>query len=171
MNFGIMYDTSPPILEGYSDANSIPESNETKSISGYIFTLGGGIVSQKSSKQTCITRSTMESELIALEKACTETEWLRNFLANLPINSHPLTSISIHCDCQVAIATTKNKIYNGKSRHIRLRHNIIKQLLESRVVSLDFVRLELNLADPLTKPLNRKLVEQTLKGMGLLHRT
>lgn len=171
MNFGLMYDTSPPVLEGYSDANWIPESNETKSISGYIFTLGGGVVSQKSSKQTCITRSTTESELIALEKACTEAKWLRNFLANLPINSHPLTSISIHCDCQVAIATTKNKIYNGKSRHIRLRHNIIKQLLESRVVSLDFVRLELNLADPLAKPLNRRLVEQTLKGMGLLHRT
>lgn len=113
----------------------------------------------------------MESEHIAFEKACTEVEWLRNFLADLPINSYPPISISIHCDCQAAIARAKNKMYNGKSRHIRLRHNIIKQLLESRVVSLDFVRSELNLADPLTKPLNKRLEEQTSRGMGLLSRT
>ena len=51
--------------------------------------------------------------------------------------------------------------------HIRLRHNIMRQLLEIGVTSLDFVRLELNLADPLTKPLNRTVVEQSSRGMGL----
>ena len=82
----------------------------------------------------------MESEHIAFENACTEAKWLRNFLAYLPINSYPPTSISIHCDCQAAIVRAKNEMYNGKSRHIRIRHNIIKHLLESRVVSLDFVK-------------------------------
>ena len=43
----------------------------------------------------------------------------------------------------------------------------MRQLLETEVISLDFVRLELNLANPLTKPLNRKLVEQTSRGMRL----
>ena len=36
------------------------------------------------------------------------------------------------------------------------------------LLSLDFVRLELNFVYPLTKPLNRKLVEQTSRGIGLL---
>ena len=40
---------------------------DTKSTSGYVFTLGGATVSWKSSKQTCISRSTMESEFIALK--------------------------------------------------------------------------------------------------------
>lgn len=40
MNFGLMYGTSPPVLEGYSYANWISKSNETKSTSRYIFTLG-----------------------------------------------------------------------------------------------------------------------------------
>ena len=44
----------------------------------------------------------------------------------------------------------------------------MRQLLETGVISLDFLRSELNLTDPLTKPLNRKLVEQTWRGMGLL---
>ena len=58
-------------------------------------------------------------------------------------------------------------MFNGKNKHISLRHNIMRQLLETGVISLDFVRSELNLTDPLTKPLNRKLVEQTWRGMGL----
>ena len=171
IDLGLHFGRSPPVIEGYSDANWISDSDEVKSTSGYVFTLGGGAVSWKSSKQTCIARSTMESELIALEKACSEAEWLRNLLANLPISSHLPPSIYVHCDCQAAIARVKSKIYNGKSRHIRMRHSVVQQLLESGVVSLDFVRSELNLADPLTKPLGRRLVVQTSKGMGLLPRS
>ena len=47
---------------------------DTKSTSGYVFTLGGAAVSWKSSKQTCIVRSTMEYEFIALDKAGEEAE-------------------------------------------------------------------------------------------------
>ena len=126
IDYGLNYSSAPPVLEGYSDANWISGSDEIKSTSGYIFTLGGGAVSWKSFKQTCIARSTMESELIALEKACTEAEWLRNLLVDIPICTHSPTSVFIHCDCQAAIAKAKSKIYNGKSRHILLRHNIIK---------------------------------------------
>ena len=52
------------VLEGYCDANWITDTKDTKSTSGYVFTLGGVAVSWKSSKQTCIARSTMESEFI-----------------------------------------------------------------------------------------------------------
>ena len=42
--------------------------DEMKSTSGYVFTLGGGVVFWKSFKQTFITRSNMEAEYISLEK-------------------------------------------------------------------------------------------------------
>ena len=71
----------------------------------------------------------------------------------------------MRCDSQFAIDKAKIKMFNGKNRHIRLRHNIVRQLLEIGVISLDFMRLELNLNYPLTKPLNKKLVEQTSRGM------
>ena len=167
INYGLVFCGTPTVLEGYCDANWISDSDEMKSTSGYIFTLGGGAVSWKSSKQTCIARSTMESEFIALEKAGSEAEWLKNLLMDLPIWTRPAPSVSIHCDCQAAIARAKNKIYNGKSRHIRLRHNIVRQLINNGVISLDYVKSELNLADPLTKPLSKKLVSSTSRGMGL----
>ena len=75
--YALRYGQYPPVLEGYSDANWIADSEESKSTSGYVFTLGEAAVSWKSSKQTCIARSTMESEFIALDKAGEEAEWLR----------------------------------------------------------------------------------------------
>lgn len=53
-------------------------------ISGYVFTNGGAAVSWKSIKQTCMTRSNMESEFIALGKVGEEIEWLRNFFKDIP---------------------------------------------------------------------------------------
>ena len=53
--------TMQAVLKRYSDANWITRSTETKSTSGYVFTIGGGAISCKSSKQTCIARSSMDS--------------------------------------------------------------------------------------------------------------
>ena len=61
-----------------------------------------------------------------------------------------------------------NKSYNGKSRHIRLRHSIVRQLLDDAVISPNLVRSKVSLTDSLTKPLGRKLVYETSRGMGLI---
>ena len=58
-------------------------------------------------------------------------------------------------------------MYNGKSRHIRRRHNTIRQLLSTGIISIDYVMSKDNIADPLTKGLNRELVEKLTRGMGL----
>ncbi|GJR99212.1 retrovirus-related pol polyprotein from transposon TNT 1-94 [Tanacetum coccineum] len=62
-----------------SDANWISDIKDSRSTSGYVFTLGGAAISWKSSKQTVIAKSTMESEFIALDKCGEEAEWLRQF--------------------------------------------------------------------------------------------
>ena len=89
MNYGILYSGFPIALEGYSDANWIFDSDEIKSTNGYVFTLGAGVVAWKSSKQTLIATSTMESEFIALESTGKEAEWLRNFLSRIPLGIQP----------------------------------------------------------------------------------
>jgi hypothetical protein len=166
-DLGLHYTRYPAVLEGYCDANWISDMKDSKSTSGYVFTLGGAAVSWKSSKQTCIARSTMESEFIALDKATEEAEWLRHFLEDIPRWSKPVPAICVHCDSQSAIGRAQSNMYNGKSRHIRRRHNTIRQLLSTGVVTVDYVKSKDNIADPLTKGLNKELVEKASKGMGL----
>ncbi|KAM3288141.1 secreted RxLR effector protein like [Capsicum chacoense] len=116
----------PAVLEGYSDTNWITGLNEVKSLSGYVFTIGGGAVSWKSSKVTYIARYTMESEFIALDKAGEEAEWLQNFLKDISYYPKPLAPECIHCDSQAALGREGSMIYNDKSRHIRRRCNTIR---------------------------------------------
>ena len=65
-SYGIHYTGHPSVLEGYSDSNWISDADEIKATSGYVFTLAGAAVSWRSCKQTILTRSTMEAELVAL---------------------------------------------------------------------------------------------------------
>ena len=132
-----------------------------------MFTLGGGAVSWKSKKQTCITHSTMESEFVALADVGKEAEWLRDFLLEIPLTSKSVNSISILCDSQATLARAYSEIYNEKSRHISLRHDYVRKLIKSGIISLTFVKTSENLADPFTKPLTREVVRSTSKWMGL----
>ncbi|KAJ9561672.1 hypothetical protein OSB04_006832 [Centaurea solstitialis] len=64
MDYGLCYLGYPSVLEGYSDASWITHVEEDRSsTTGWVFLLGGGTISWASKKQTCITNSTMESEL------------------------------------------------------------------------------------------------------------
>ena len=119
-----------------------------------MFILGGGGASLKSSKQTCIARSTMKSEFIALDKAGEEAEWLRNFLEDIPFWPKPLALVCIHFHSQDAIGRAWSMTYNGKSRHIRHRHDTDRKLLSSEIIKIDYVKSKDNVSDPLTKMLN-----------------
>ncbi|GJZ69031.1 zinc finger, CCHC-type containing protein [Tanacetum coccineum] len=64
----LMYTGYPSMLEGYTDASWINNTEDNSSTSGWVFLLGGGAISWASKKQTCITGSTIESEFVALVK-------------------------------------------------------------------------------------------------------
>ena len=167
MEVCLHFNRFPNVLEGYCDANWITDNDEVMSTSGYVFVLGGGAISWKSSKQPCLARSTMESEFIALELAGHEAEWLRNLLANIPLWGKSSSPVYILCDSQAAIGVANNNSYNGKKRHICMRHKVVRQFLKNGVIALDYVRSKKNLADPLTKGLARKQVEESSRGIGL----
>ena len=83
MNYGLHYTRYPLVIEEYSNADWISDSQETKSTSGYLFTFGGATISWKLTKQTCIARSAIELKFIALGKVGEEAEWLKNFLEDI----------------------------------------------------------------------------------------
>ena len=165
--FGLHYSTFPIVLEGYSDATWNSDPNDSKSITAWIFTLAGAVISWKSKKQTCITHSTMESEFIAISSAGEEADWLRSMLIDIPLWSKPIPPLTIYCDNQAAIFRASSDCYNGTSRQVRLKHNHVRRLLEDGVISLQYVKSRFNLADPLSKGLGKDLVVETCNGMGM----
>ncbi|GJZ16253.1 zinc finger, CCHC-type containing protein [Tanacetum coccineum] len=171
MNYGLSYFGFPSVIEGYSNASWITNSEDHTSTTGWVFLLGGGAISWASKKQTCITDSTMESEFVALAAAGKEAEWLRNLIYEIPLWPKPISPISMHCDSAATLAKAYSQIYNGKSRHLGVRHSMVRELITNGVISVDFVRSQQNLADHLTKGLARDLVHKSAIGMGLKCKT
>jgi hypothetical protein len=165
-NFGLTYVGRPSVIEGYSDASWISNENHS-STSGWVFLLGGGAISWASKKQTCDATSTMESEFIALASAGLEAEWLKNLIYEIPLWPKPISPISINCDSENTLAKCYSQVYNGKSRHIGVRHSSIRELITHGVISVAFVRSHKNLADHLTKALAKDLFIKSVVGMGL----
>jgi hypothetical protein len=73
-------------------------------MSGYVFMLAGAIVSWWSYKQTVLTKSTTEVELVALETTTNEVEWPRELLMDLPFIGKLVPPILMYCDNQSMLA-------------------------------------------------------------------
>ena len=61
----------------YSDSDWAADSTNYKSTTGYLFQIGGTVVTWKSKRQTCIVLSTAEAEYMALSSASQEAVWMR----------------------------------------------------------------------------------------------
>lgn len=61
----------------YSNVDLVVYINSRKSMSGYIFMLVGGTISQKKAKQLIIASSTKEVDFIACFKVTSHALWLR----------------------------------------------------------------------------------------------
>ena len=158
----------PAVLEGYSDANWISDSDQIYATSGYVFTIGGGAVSWRSCKQTILTKSTMEAELTALDTASTEAEWLSELLSDLPVVEKPIPAILMNCDNQTVITNGNSAKDNAKStRHIKRRLKTVRKLRNSGVIAVVYVQTDKNLADPFTKGLSQNVIEITSREMGM----
>ncbi|GKF08102.1 hypothetical protein Tco_0042326, partial [Tanacetum coccineum] len=85
IDYRLTYIGYPLVLEGYTDASWINNTEDNSSTSGWLFLLGGGAISWDSKKQTCITSSTVKSKFMALAAAGKEAEWLRNLILEIPL--------------------------------------------------------------------------------------
>ena len=118
-------------------------------------------------KKTVITRSIMEYEFIALDKCGEEAEWLRHFLEDIPRWPKLVPPICIHCDSKSVIGRAQNS-FTTVSLGIFIVDIIpLNNYFSTGVISLDYVKSKDNIADPLTKGLNKELVEKSSKGMRL----
>ncbi|GJW02468.1 hypothetical protein Tco_1561324 [Tanacetum coccineum] len=167
MDYGLTYSGYPSVIECYSDASWINNMEDHSSTSGWVFLFRGGAISWAPKKLTCITSSTMKSEFVALAADGSEAEWLRNLVYEIPLWPKPMSTIYVRCDSVVTLAKDYSQVYNGKSRHLGVRQIMIRELIMNDVISVEFVKTQLNLADHLTKGLARDLVRKAAIGMGL----
>ena len=103
---------------GYSDTDWASLPMDRKSVSGYVFLIGGGAVAWSSKKQPTVTMSTTEAEYMASSNVMTQAIWLRNLFMEL--NFIQPSPAELLLDNQSAIALASNPQFHARSKHINI---------------------------------------------------
>lgn len=164
---GILYGDSKSVnVKGYSDSDYAGCTEERKSTGGYIFLLGKGAICWKSKKQSVTATSTCEAEYMACCLATKEAIWLSRLLADILQKESP-DPISIGIDNNGSIDIAKNTSINEKSKHIDVQYHFVRECVQHGKVSLIRCPTSDQLADPLTKPLDRVKLERFRDMQGI----
>ena len=84
VDYGLKYEENQKInLEGYVDSDWAGSAIDRKSTSGCCFSMGSGVISWFSRKQSCVALSTTEAEYVATCLGTCEAVWLRKLLSDL----------------------------------------------------------------------------------------
>lgn len=153
---------------GYSDSDLAWCVDSKKSTSGYIFTLAGGAISWKSSKQTIVASSTMQAEFIACFEATGQAVWLKNFLPGLKVVDSISKPLTLYCDNEPRVFYANNNKSSVAARHIDLKYRVVQHRIQDQTINVKHISTTRMLADPLTKGLPPNIFREHVASMGLL---
>jgi len=148
---------------GYSDA-SYANNDDATSISGYIFTMGGGAITWGLRKQTSVSLSSTESEYIALADAAREVMWLWNLLDGLGYKQCAPTKL--YGDNNGALAIAKNPQYHKRTKHFDTRNHYIRQKVKEAEIEIEYCPTSAMTADIFTKALPKPKFQLHRRGLG-----
>ena len=151
-------------LARYSDADWVGCIDDRKSTSGGCFYLGNNLVSWMSKKQNSVSLSMAKDEYIATGSCCAQLLWMRKLLHDYGITQD---TMCVFCDIISAINLSKNLVQHSKSKHIEIRYHFIQDLVEEKIVCLEFINTNNQKANIFTKPLDGPRFESLHKTIGV----
>ena len=108
------------------------------------------------------------AEYIAACAACSDAVWLRKML--LGLFDLQLEVTWIYCSNQSCIKLSENLVFHDKSKHIEIKYQYIRDMVEKGAVELLYIATEEQIADVLTKPLSRLKLEYFRDKLGVVPR-
>ena len=166
-DIGLIYGGEELKIEGFTDASFQSDLDDCKSVSGFIFTLYGGAVSWRSSKQGTVADSTMEAEYIAANDAAKEAVWMRKFMDQLGVVPAVKLPIPLYCDNTATISLVKEPRLHKRAKHILRKYHLIREIKQRGDIEVLKVDTEDNLADPFTKALARERLQRLMCLSGM----
>lgn len=122
-------------LQGYSDSDWVGSDIDWKSTFGCCFSLGSTVFSCFSRKHISIALSSAEVGYMAASLASCE-ELLTGLFG------HKLEPTMIRCDNRSCIKLSENPVFHGRSNHIEIKYDFIKERMLMGAVKLQYISIE-----------------------------
>ncbi|GJU74071.1 putative ribonuclease H-like domain-containing protein [Tanacetum coccineum] len=153
----IMFVDSPFDLEAYTDSDYAGASLDRKFTTGGCQFIGSRLISWQCKKQTVVANSTTEVEYVAASNCCVEVLWIQNQLLDYGYN---FMNTKIFIDNESTICIVKNLVFHLKTKHIEIRHHFIRDSYEKRLIQVNKIHTDHNVADLLTKAFDMRDIHE-----------
>ncbi|GJX11412.1 hypothetical protein Tco_0201271 [Tanacetum coccineum] len=166
-NLGLWYPKESPFdLEAYSDSDYAGANLDRKSTTGGCQFLGKRLISWQCKKQTIVATSTTEAEYVAAASCCGQVLWVQNQLLDYGFN---FINTKIHIDNESTICIVKNPVYHSKTKHIEIRYHFIRDSYEKKLISVEKIHTDFNVADLLTKAFDGPRFNFLVVNIGMIN--
>ena len=144
-------------LRAYVDA-SYAVYPDAKSVSGVVIMLGDAVIYVKSSKQKIVTRSSTESELVAISDSLSQILRTREYMEAAGMDLGPVV---LYQDNKSTIfLANKGRSTSERTRHIKIRFFFINHYINTKEIVIEYMPTVDMIADIMTKPLHGNLFEK-----------
>ena len=111
------------LVTGFSNSDYAEDVDGRRSMTEYVFSLVGSIMSWKAPLQPTVTLSTTEVEYTALTEATKEGIWLKGLVSDLGLH-HDQTIV--YCDSLSAICLAKDQVHHERTKYIDARYHFLR---------------------------------------------
>ena len=116
-----------------------------------------------SKKQNSVALSTVKVEYVATGSCCAQLLWMKKLLHDYGISQD---TKCVFCDNTSAIDLSKNLVQHSKSKHIEIRYDFIRDMVEEKVAWLEFINTKNQKANIFAKPFDGPQFESLCKTIG-----
>ena len=110
-------------LIGFTDSDWANCLDTRRSVGGYCFSLGSGIISWSAKKQKTVATSSCEAEYTAAFEASKEAVWLRTLLEEINFTQKDPTRLL--CDNNAAITLSEDPVLHSRAKHIDIHYHFL----------------------------------------------
>ncbi|CAI7927912.1 unnamed protein product [Closterium sp. NIES-54] len=141
----------PVVLTGHAVASWVDDSATQRSSQGYIFILGSGSVSWRSTRSSSVLSSSCEAKIYAGAMAAQELRWL-TYLQTDP-GEQPRSPPVLYVDNKAMIALCQEHRLEHRTKRIAMRYFLARDLQQRGQLRLAYVATRAKSADIFTKAL------------------
>lgn len=154
-------------LTGFTDSDWANCLDTRRSVGGYAFSLGSGVVSWACRKHKTVASSSCEVEYMSTFEAAKEAIWLRTLLGEIGFHSPQSPPTTILCDNNAAITVAEDPSLHQRMKHVDIRYHFLREQVNNNEIKLAYINTSNNLADIFTKALDTVKFEKFRKYLGL----
>ncbi|GKA42472.1 copia protein [Tanacetum coccineum] len=110
--------------------------------------------------------TTGEVEYVAAANCCGQVLWIQNQMLDYGFN---FMNTKIYTDNESTIFIVKNPVFHSKTKHIEIRHHLIRDAYEKKLIQVLQIHTDDNVADLLTKAFDVSRFNFLTVNIGMLN--